>query len=320
MAKKVVLIVAAVFVVAGVAIFIALLAANHGELSLISTEKQVKTTYQVREDFQRIRIDTETADIVFALSGDGTCRVEYTETEDETYTVALEGDTLTVQYKDTREWYQHINFGFNDREETLTVYLPKTEFDALEIAGGTGNIEIPKGFAFADIRISTTTGDVACFASASGLLEIRASTGDITVADVSAGSIGLAVSTGRIKVSRVDCAGDLSVAVSTGRTELEDVWCGKLVSTGSTGRLMMTDVIAAGEFFIERSTGDVAFDRCDAGEIYVKTGTGDVGGSLLSEKIFFTDTNTGDVRVPKTMTGGKCEITTTTGDIEIKIG
>ena len=44
-----------------------------------------------------------------------------------------------------------------------------------------------------------------------------------------------------------------------------------------------------------------------------------VGGTLLSDKVFITDTTTGDVDVPKTTTGGKCEITTTTGDIEIDI-
>ena len=71
--------------------------------------------------------------------------------------------------------------------------------------------------------------------------------------------------------------------------------------------------------FIERSTGDITFDGCDADTIKVKTSTGDVSGTLLTEKIFFTETSTGDIHVPKSMTGGACEITTDTGDIEISI-
>ena len=51
----------------------------------------------------------------------------------------------------------------------------------------------------------------------------------------------------------------------------------------------------------------------------VNTSTGDVNGTLLSEKIFITDTSTGRVSVPKTTSGGKCEITTSTGDINIGI-
>ena len=61
------------------------------------------------------------------------------------------------------------------------------------------------------------------------------------------------------------------------------------------------------------------FKGSDAAELFVKTDTGDVTGSLLTDKIFITQTNTGDVDVPDTAAGGRCEIRTNTGDIEIKI-
>ncbi len=78
-------------------------------------------------------------------------------------------------------------------------------------------------------------------------------------------------------------------------------------------------MIAGEQFSIDRSTGDVRFDRCDAPELLIKTDTGDVRGSLLSEKVFITQTDTGRVNVPKTVTGGTCQITTNTGDIKIEI-
>jgi hypothetical protein len=40
---------------------------------------------------------------------------------------------------------------------------------------------------------------------------------------------------------------------------------------------------------------------------------------LYSEKIFFTETDTGDIRVPKSTSGGVCEIKTDTGDITFTI-
>ena len=49
------------------------------------------------------------------------------------------------------------------------------------------------------------------------------------------------------------------------------------------------------------------------------TDTGEVKGTLRSEKIFFTESDTGKISVPKSVTGGRCEITTDTGDIEIEI-
>lgn len=79
-------------------------------------------------------------------------------------------------------------------------------------------------------------------------------------------------------------------------------------------------VITADRFSIERSTGDVKFEGCDAAELYVKTTTGSVSGTLLTDKVFLTDTKTGSVDVPGTVTGGRCEIRTNTGDIKVKIG
>ena len=71
--------------------------------------------------------------------------------------------------------------------------------------------------------------------------------------------------------------------------------------------------------FIERSTGDIELNGCDAGEIFIETDTGNVEGTLLSEKVFVVTTDTGDKRVPNTTSGGRCEITTDTGDIYITI-
>ena len=51
----------------------------------------------------------------------------------------------------------------------------------------------------------------------------------------------------------------------------------------------------------------------------ITTDTGNVKGSLLSEKVFIVSTDTGKKQVPNTITGGRCEITTDTGDIIISI-
>lgn len=82
----------------------------------------------------------------------------------------------------------------------------------------------------------------------------------------------------------------------------------------------MTNVLAEGKLSIERSTGNVTFENVDAAEMNVKTGTGDVKGSLRSEKIFLVETDTGKTDVSKTVNGGKCEIKTNTGNVQITIG
>ena len=165
-----------------------------------------------------------------------------------------------------------------------------------------------------------STGDVKALASAKKSLKIKASTGDITAENISCGGeLSLEVSTGKISVSRLVCDGDIKITVSTGKTCLSDVTCNNLTSGGSTGDLHLKNTVATGKFDIERSTGDITLDGCDAEEISIETSTGDVTGTILSSKIFFTETSTGDVDVPKTTTGGMCEIITSTGDIEISI-
>ena len=57
----------------------------------------------------------------------------------------------------------------------------------------------------------------------------------------------------------------------------------------------------------------------DAGEIFIKTTTGSVKGSLLSSKIFMARSDVGKITVPRTTTGGICEIETDTGTINITI-
>ena len=131
-------------------------------------------------------------------------------------------------------------------------------------------------------------------------------------------SLSINEDTGDITVSDMTCLGDITLNVSTGETTLTNVECKNLISSGSTGYVFLNHVIATEKFSIKRNTGDVRFDGSDATEIFVETSTGDINGTLLSEKVFIAQTDTGKIRVPKTVTGGRCELTTDTGDIKIK--
>lgn len=189
-------------------------------------------------------------------------------------------DNDTLTIKLVDERKWYEYIGINFRTPKITVYLPQGEY---------------------------------------GNLTVSASTGDIDIKNLSAENINLTVTTGEIEAKSITCNGDFKTTVSTGEVELKDVSCKNLSSNGNTGDITLKDVIAEEKFAIERSTGDVKFERCDANEIFVKTDTGDVKGSLLSDKVFITQTDTGNIDVPKTITGGRCEITTDTGDVKITV-
>ena len=161
----------------------------------------------------------------------------------------------------------------------IDLYLPRDAYDTLRIESDTGDAEIPAGFRFARAEIETDTGDVFWYAPVTDSLALSTDTGDITVQNVSVGGL-----------------------------ELET----------DTGDVLLTDVICR-QFEAESSTGDIRMERFDADSIRIETSTGDVTGTLLSEKIFVTETDTGRVRVPSGSSGGRCEIHTDTGDIELTI-
>ena len=150
-------------------------------------------------------------------------------------------------------------------------------------------------------------------------LAVKGSTGEIGIQNLSVGTVNISVSTGEVIVSDVTCQGAMEAEITTGQMNVTNTACQSLLSRGSTGDISLKNVTVTGTLSIERSTGDILFDRADAAEIFMKTDTGNVAGSFCSEKVFITETSTGRVDVPKTVTGGRCEIKTSTGNIAVEI-
>ena len=314
---KVWLIMAASFVLVGGIIFVGVMSMLKWDFTKLSAVKYETKSYEITENFNNISIITETADVVFVPSENQKTSVVCHEQKNMKHSVTVQNGKLVIEIVDTRKWYEYIGINFGTPK--ITVYIPQGEYGALFVKSSTGNVEISKEFKFESIDISESTGSVTNYASASENIIIKTSTGNIRVENVSAGTLDLSVSTGGITVSNVTCEGNVKINVSTGKTNLTNIECKNVVSSGNTGAISLKNVIAAENFLIERSTGDVKFDGCDAAEIFVETDTGDVRGSLLSDKTFIVQTDTGNADVPKTATGGKCEITTSTGDISIRI-
>ncbi len=292
---KIWLIIATVFVVVGIIVFVGAMNMFNWDFTKLSTTKYEENSYEITENFKNISIESDTSDILFLPAEK--CTVQCFEQKNVKYLVEVKDDTLTIKIQDTRKWYEYI--GINFQVAKLTVMLPQEEYDKLSIKSETGKVTISEKFAFDSI-------------------DITASTGDVFLEKASSENIGISVSTGKVKVSNVEC-GNIKINVSTGKTEITNTKCKNIESKGSTGAVELKNVIAAENIFVERSTGDVKFEKSDANEIFINTDTGEVKGTLLSDKVFIAKTSTGHIDVPKTTTGGRCEITTSTGDIRIKI-
>lgn len=311
------IIVAIVLILIGGLIFGGTMSAIKWDFKKLGTNKIETNTYEVTEKFKNISIDTESTDIIFLPSDTKDCKVVCTEEANAKHSVKVENNSLVIELENKKEWYENIGIHVGDLE--MTVYLPKSEYGDLTIEVTTGDINIPEVFEFNNIDMNLTTGDVECFASGKEFLKTKVSTGDIVVKNVNTKSLLLTGTTGDMKVESVDCDGDVTINVSSGKVYMSEVECDNLDSNGTTGDATLKNVVAKSNLLVKRSTGDVSLDKSDAQSIYIKATTGNVTGSLLSDKVFTTNVTTGKVNVPKTTTGGLCEINVTTGSVNITI-
>lgn len=294
---KIWLMAAAGLVLLGGILFTVVMSILNWDFTGLSTVRYETNTTALAGDIYNITIDADTEDIELVFSEDGECKVECFERVGAKHSVEVTDGALTVKQPKNRSFWNFIGVDFHSAK--ITLYLPHADYDRLQIASSTGAIEVAKDFRLLEADISVSTGDVYFNALVYGTLKIGSSTGKICVKDTSVGSLDLSVSTGKV--------------------ELADISCKSLKTDGDTGDLSMKNVVATEKIAINRSTGDVKLEACDAAELSITTDTGDVTGSLLTSKVFITETDTGRVEVPKTATGGKCEITTDTGDIKINI-
>ena len=295
---KIWLIIAGICVILGPALIIGATAAAGGG-NLFNAQKYETVTHEIGSTFDQIAVDTDITDVTIATANEKQCRVECSEPEKMKHTAEVENGTLVIRSSDSRQWYEHL-FSFASHSPKVVIYLPQSAYASLQIDTHTGDVTIPSGFTFDTLTVNNNTGDVECSASVTKTLTVKEDTGDISLSCPNAGELDITASTGDIDVTSAKVKGTVSVK-------------------SSTGDITLTDTVAEKNYQIESSTGDVGFKGCDAADIKVKTSTGDVTGTLLSDKIFVTDTSTGNVKVPQTSSGGRCEISTSTGDILIQI-
>lgn len=314
---KTMLITATVLIITGGIIFVGVMSMFKWNFSDLSTAKYETNSYDIGETFDNISVNTDIANVEFLLSDGGKCRVECYEYENAKHSVAVNGGTLSINAENKKKWYNHVGFDFENPK--ITVYLDADSYNALTMKSSTGYVKVPKDFKFDSIDIEVSTGNVECMASATEQIRIKATTGSIVASGVNAKELDFTATTGKITISDIACEGDVKVNTTTGKTDVTELKCKNLTSTGSTGAAELKHVIATKKLSVTRTTGKITLDSSDGGEVFLKTSTGNVSGSLLTDKIFITHTSTGTIDVPKTTSGGVCEINTSTGNIKITI-
>lgn len=213
---KIWLITAASLVSLGLITFTAAMTVNHWDFSRLNTVKYESVAYEITEDFENISILTQTSDIHFAISEDGNCKVSCNQMENEKHSVSVTDDTLTIQPVHDTFWIEYI--GISLGTPSITIYLPKSEFENIQVNTTTGNIDL-ENITATNIEFSVTTGDVKITNCQCDTLISEGSLGNLTLTDViAAESFSLTRSTGDIRFNRCD-AGKIFAKTDLGNVE-----------------------------------------------------------------------------------------------------
>ena len=285
----------------------------------MNTMSLVRKTYSVGQDFSAVSISDESSNVRLLPSGDGECRVICSESENGKlhYDVTVSEGVLTVQRIDQRDLLERVGISFGGTD--LELYLPKTEYDRLTVRTSSGGIRVPEDFRFGEAQGEASSGGIIFSASVDESLTLNAASGSISVSGVSPRSLSASALSGSVTLEAVNAEETLYGETSSGTLSLTGVRCGELTAQSTSGGIHLTDVVASGTVTAQSSSGSVRLNQCDGAELFIRTSSGGVSGTLLSDKVFLTETASGSVRVPRTVTGGACEITTSSGSIDISI-
>ena len=314
---KTLLMVAGILTIAGLGIFITVWAVNDFEIDKINTYEYTTNTYQIEEEFTDVAIDVEISNISLIKAEEDQVKIVCNESKRTKYNISVANNTLMIETKNSYKWSSFFNFGAWKKEK-LELYLPENLYNKLEIKNDMGNVVVNKEIKFKEIKVESSTGNLELYASINKIV-VEMDTGNIKINDVNASTIDLKTSTGIHTLTNVTASSNIYLKTDTGPINLTGVRAVNLRINVETGRVKLNDVIASGRLDVTTSTGSVTLTDCDAGEIYIKTSTGTVNGTLLSPKTFYATSEFGRINVPKTTTGGRCEIETSTGSIKIEI-
>jgi DUF4097 and DUF4098 domain-containing protein YvlB len=311
------LVIAAGLIFLGITVVIVGFSMSGFDIKKLTTDPEVTNYVTIDQDFNSIIIDATTADLKILPSTDGKCKIDLVERKNLYFMPSVENGILTVNEVDDRKWYEHIGISWGNM--SITLYLPKEQYNSLTVELTTGKAEIDSAFEFGKVAVKATTGSVKCEAKVTESLAIKCTTGLIYASGAEVDTLSLKASTGAIELCKSSCR-TLEIEATTGSIKLSEIsGTGDFDIEATTGKINLSDVVTEGDLTIEADTGDISFKRCDAANLDLTTDTGDIEGSLLTSKVFFYETDTGDVDIPRTTEGGKCNIETDTGDITVTI-
>ncbi|MBR5785275.1 MAG: DUF4097 family beta strand repeat protein [Clostridia bacterium] len=271
---KIWLIAATVLLTVGLAMLAVLILKYNWDFDKLSAKKFETNSYNINDEFNNISINTNDADITFALAKDGKCKVECYEETKAKHSVEVRGDTLFVNVCNEKAWYDYIGIYFKSAK--ITVYLPENEYSSFVIKGTTSDICI-ENIAMESLNVSVSTGDVtASDIICGGDITVGVSTGDLHLTNIVCKNVISQGSTGDILLKNVIASEKFSLKRSTGDIEFDGSDAAEIFAKTTTGDVTGS-LLSEKVFTAQTGTGTVKVPKStNGGKCEINTSTGDI--------------------------------------------
>lgn len=277
-----------------------------------SAKKNTEVTYEKQEvvitdDVSAIKVGEVSQDVEIKPSEDGEIKVEYYDADNYIHKVDVKDDTLTVEVNslsDNMQWWELVTISqnwFNDSksfDHPVVIYLPEGTYDSAEISSVSGDITLPEGYAFSDVKLSTTSGKIESVCKGTGEFEIDTVSGEVKIANCTPSNISVSTTSGHIFFD------DMTVG---GNTDIDTI----------SGEIKLTN-LETEDISVSTTSGDIILKNLTTGTADFDTTSGEVSGTVTGDHEYDTSTVSGDVEIASNVKGEPgFSISTVSGDITI---
>lgn len=251
-----------------------------------------------------ISIDCAAEDVYVRPSTDNNFHVFCNGPAGSEYTIEVIEGTLTVAtQKEILDYLTLFDFG---NEAKITVQLPvgntAVPHESLTVETASGDIQVAEQLLFRRCDLTTASGDISFRADVQGRMKLETTSGDIYLEDSS-------------QARAYECI----LSSTSGSVVLKGQSVSALIVDTVSGDILLEncefDVLTANAV-----SGDLELQNVDTDECYLGTTSGDISAGLRKAMDFHCSSTSGEIETPPSVSsGGPCQITTTSGDIEVWI-
>ncbi len=278
-------------------------------------------TLSFTEEITGIQIEDTHSNILVAPADGDTCYVNYPDTNRGTHEAVLENGILKISFEPSKNWYDYIQFfSLTDQSSYLNVYLPRGEYDALDLSAKSGNITVSEGPSFTSADITLASGNANFSAEVSSALKIETVSGNIEVFDISLSgaaleNLDLSAASGTVRLSGAE-AKKASIKTASGNIRVNSVRFDSFNANASSGNIKIADSRLA-QCNIKAASGNIDLNRIWISDASFEAASGNIKGSLTVKPIFIPNSGSGRIKIPENLYGseGTVRVTTASGNI-----